>query len=156
MDDRTVSQRLAGRRRHPLRARLIKREWVIRITGVRSDIHPPSDISLFEVLQAANLSDREVFSFMERFVQRRETRYQSVRAKVTDTIRREIRKRDGNRCTYCRRLGTSTQGPDGRRWHVDHRIPVSRGGTSERSNLALACASCNITKADLQITQGPA
>lgn len=30
--------------------------------------------------------------------------------------------------------------------HVDHKIPKSSGGTNEISNLALTCASCNISK----------
>ena len=30
--------------------------------------------------------------------------------------------------------------------HVDHKVPVSRGGTSELENLQALCASCNIKK----------
>lgn len=31
-------------------------------------------------------------------------------------------------------------------YHVDHRTPLSRGGTNKLSNLTLACPSCNSRK----------
>jgi len=43
----------------------------------------------------------------------------------------------GNKCVYC-----ST----GENLHVDHRIPLSRGGSNWPANLAPACASCNHRK----------
>jgi 5-methylcytosine-specific restriction endonuclease McrA len=30
--------------------------------------------------------------------------------------------------------------------HVDHVVPLARGGTHTRDNLATACPSCNISK----------
>jgi 5-methylcytosine-specific restriction endonuclease McrA len=30
--------------------------------------------------------------------------------------------------------------------HIEHKLPVSRGGTNSRKNLVLACASCNLRK----------
>lgn len=44
------------------------------------------------------------------------------------------------RCFYCRRRVRA------RRAHIDHRRPVSKGGTNERSNTVLACARCNLAK----------
>lgn len=32
--------------------------------------------------------------------------------------------------------------------HIDHVIPLSRGGNNEESNLQLLCAACNLKKAD--------
>ena len=46
----------------------------------------------------------------------------------------------GNRCRYC--------GCDGK-MTVDHRIPVSRGGTGFPANLVPACLSCNSRKCDM-------
>lgn len=51
-------------------------------------------------------------------------------------------------CQYCYRAGDDRLGPDGATWHIDHVIPLSKGGAHERSNWALACAQCNIKKRD--------
>lgn len=32
------------------------------------------------------------------------------------------------------------------RWHIDHRIPLARGGSNNASNLCLACPKCNLSK----------
>jgi len=45
------------------------------------------------------------------------------------------------RCVYCK-IDISSG------FHVDHMIPVSRGGSNYASNLQLLCASCNKRKAD--------
>ncbi|HET8569104.1 MAG TPA: HNH endonuclease [Candidatus Limnocylindria bacterium] len=45
----------------------------------------------------------------------------------------------GNRCFYCGTTGRMT---------VDHRVPLSRGGTNSLENLVPACRSCNSMKHD--------
>jgi 5-methylcytosine-specific restriction endonuclease McrA len=45
------------------------------------------------------------------------------------------------RCAYCRR--SVRKG-----YHVDHIVPLSKGGTNDRRNLQLACAACNVSKKD--------
>ncbi len=56
--------------------------------------------------------------------------------------------RAGQRCEYCR----MHQALQGATFHIEHIVPQSRGGTSEPSNLALSCPSCNLHKSDrLQI-----
>lgn len=45
-------------------------------------------------------------------------------------------------CFYCDRSIR-------RRYHVDHFIPLSRGGTHWPKNLRLACQPCNAAKRDL-------
>ncbi len=42
-------------------------------------------------------------------------------------------------CFYCR----ATLGPD---YQIDHRIPVSRGGSNDSLNIALTCRTCNQKK----------
>jgi hypothetical protein len=45
------------------------------------------------------------------------------------------------RCAYCdKALGA--------KFHLDHKVPVSRGGTNVLTNLCCACASCNLRKCD--------
>lgn len=50
----------------------------------------------------------------------------------------QLRERDGDRCVYCQEADGDT---------VDHITPVSRGGTDDIDNLALACNACNGGKA---------
>lgn len=52
----------------------------------------------------------------------------------------------GHRCFWCRRVGNLAVDPDGRTWHLDHRVPLFRGGPDERRNLVVACARCNLTR----------
>lgn len=52
---------------------------------------------------------------------------------------RRLHGEQGGCCYYCEiRL-------DGK-YHVDHTIPIARGGTNDPANLALACARCNLRK----------
>ncbi len=59
----------------------------------------------------------------------------------------ELAARDGRRCHICRRLidiglsGSHRNGPT-----IEHILPVSKGGTNEPENLALAHRSCNVSR----------
>jgi 5-methylcytosine-specific restriction endonuclease McrA len=57
----------------------------------------------------------------------------------------EIILRDGYACRYC---GTTT-----RRLELDHIHPLSRGGSNDNDNLALACGSCNASKNNLTLDE---
>ena len=55
----------------------------------------------------------------------------------------ELFKKQGGRCMY-----------DGRKvqrdlFELDHKVPVSRGGTNRKSNFQLLCGTCNKRKGDL-------
>ena len=52
-------------------------------------------------------------------------------------------RRDGFRCQLC----GATQA-DGVKLHVDHIIPISKGGTSDIDNLRTLCERCNRGKGD--------
>jgi hypothetical protein len=65
------------------------------------------------------------------------------RAKMTDSLRWDILKRDNYRCQVC---GSTAQ--DGVKLHVDHIIPVSKGGLTIKSNLQTLCDRCNFGKRD--------
>lgn len=69
------------------------------------------------------------------------TKYQ--RSLMTDKLRYKIMKRDHFRCVLC---GASQQ--DGVKLHVDHIIPVSKGGKTVESNLRTLCERCNLGKSD--------
>ena len=52
-------------------------------------------------------------------------------------------RRDQFRCQIC-----GARAEDGARLHVDHINPVSKGGTSDMSNLRTLCDRCNLGKGD--------
>ena len=59
-------------------------------------------------------------------------------------MRAFVEHRAGDRCEYCR----APQAVCGYSFHIEHIIPKTLDGSDDRSNRALACASCNLSKAD--------
>jgi HNH endonuclease len=55
-----------------------------------------------------------------------------------------VQNRARQRCEYCQ-MHQSLQGAT---FHVEHILPVSRGGLSNFENLAWCCPSCNLHKSD--------
>ena len=60
--------------------------------------------------------------------------------RVSASLRFKILERDNFRCAYC---GANPQETS---LHIDHKLPVSDGGTNELDNLITACAECNLGK----------
>jgi hypothetical protein len=91
----------------------------------------------------------ELKSFFNRTLElkaRRQTRQYQIkveRAKMTDSLRYDILKRDNFRCQIC---GSNAQ--DGVKLHVDHIIPVAKGGQTVSENLRTLCDRCNMGKSD--------
>lgn len=53
-------------------------------------------------------------------------------------------KRQSGRCLYC---GCAVGSRGNRtKWHADHFIPISRGGTNHPENIVIACETCNLVK----------
>lgn len=65
------------------------------------------------------------------------------RALMTDKLRYKILKRDGFKCVLC---GRTVE--DGVKLHIDHIIPVSKGGKTVPENLRTLCENCNWGKGD--------
>ena len=63
---------------------------------------------------------------------------------MADDSRAIVVARAGSRCEYCK-MHQSLQGAA---FHIEHVIPRVRGGSNAFENLALACPSCNLHKAD--------
>ena len=63
------------------------------------------------------------------------------RSLMTDSLRYDVMKRDGFRCVLCGRTAN-----DGVKLHVDHILPVAKGGKTEMSNLRTLCEYCNLGK----------
>jgi len=70
------------------------------------------------------------------------TVYNKVPDREVVFSRRNLFKRDRNRCQYC---GARPGTPE---LTIDHILPRSRGGTSSWTNCVLSCVPCNARKAD--------
>lgn len=64
------------------------------------------------------------------------------RSLMTPKLRIDVLQRDGRRCRAC---GATA---DDATLHIDHIVPVSRGGLTEMSNLQVLCQSCNLGKSN--------
>lgn len=83
---------------------------------------------------------RRVLDEVHLSIERKKTKeYQ--RAIMSDGLRYEIMHRDGFKCQLC---GRSAK--DGAILHVDHIVPVSKGGKTEKNNLRILCDQCNLGK----------
>lgn len=60
------------------------------------------------------------------------------------SLRSQIEQRAEGRCEYCQ----APQQVCGYRFHLEHIVPLAQNGADALCNRALACASCNLAKAD--------
>lgn len=60
---------------------------------------------------------------------------------MTQQLKDEVKKRDKYTCQICGKYM-----PDGIGIHIDHIIPISKGGKSVLSNLQVLCSKCNLQK----------
>jgi hypothetical protein len=58
---------------------------------------------------------------------------------IPSRLRREVLHRDGSRCTKCGSVGDV---------HIDHIVPVAKGGLTTIENLQLLCELHNLSKGD--------
>lgn len=73
------------------------------------------------------------------------------RGHVGSKLRSTVIARAENRCEYCRFSQVGQEAT----FHIDHILPVSRGGTDDSENIALACVSCSLRKASRTKTIDP-
>lgn len=71
---------------------------------------------------------------------RSELRRHLLMAEAEVIVRSEIYERDNGRCHIC---GKQVSRDD---FHVDHLVPLSRGGRHTRDNVALAHPTCNLRR----------
>ena len=72
-----------------------------------------------------------------------EYRKKMERLKMSDSLRYDVMMRDGFKCVIC---GATVE--DGAKLHVDHIIPISKGGKTKLDNLRTLCDRCNLGKSD--------
>jgi hypothetical protein len=68
---------------------------------------------------------------------------QQERSRITAGVRSRVLARDHYRCKHC---GISAD--LGAVLHIDHIIPISKGGTSDLGNLQTLCQDCNLGKSN--------
>jgi 5-methylcytosine-specific restriction endonuclease McrA len=67
----------------------------------------------------------------------------------------EIAERDGWRCSLCRQpVDPAVQWPDRLSPSLDHRVPISKGGAHDPSNVFLAHLGCNSSKGNREAAVG--
>jgi hypothetical protein len=71
------------------------------------------------------------------------------RKAISKRTRFEVFKRDSFICQYC---GST---PPKVVLHLDHIVPVSKGGDNLEGNLVTACDACNLGKSDVSLTSVP-
>lgn len=138
----------------------IKRHYMARFMGhmgvTLSEITVPYPTYVFEYVSAAGNSsqrceitlrsatiDALVETMSERIRWRKSVAGQ--RALMTTRLRDEIKARDDYTCRSC---GISTRVEPHLLIEVDHIIPISRGGLTERDNLQALCWKCNRSKSN--------
>ncbi len=85
---------------------------------------------------------------LELYKEWKNTKKYSINAKIersimNDSIRYNVLKRDNYTCQIC---GATSK--DGAKLHVDHIIPISKGGKTVMSNLQTLCERCNLGKSN--------
>ena len=66
----------------------------------------------------------------------------SEREKIPAGLRNEVFRRDQGKCQYCGRSAPDVV------IHVDHKVPLSKGGATTLDNLQLLCEQDNLGKSD--------
>ena len=87
--------------------------------------------------------DQTACELIDRFLEaKRASRKPTIRKAISTSLRFKVFQRCGFKCVYCGKAPPQSE------LHIDHIIPVSRGGTNATKNLVAACAECNHGKRD--------
>jgi len=62
----------------------------------------------------------------------------NAKGKITKAIIQELLLESNGLCFYCKQVIE--------KYHIDHYIPLSKGGSNEKSNLKISCPTCNLKK----------
>lgn len=121
---------------------VIHTEYIVEVKYVSSENYK-------SYVKRGYYSIQEIQEIINKFKQSKEKQIHEKESKeyqrslMTPTLRYQILKRDGFKCTIC---GRTVE--DGIKLHVDHIKPVSKGGLTTPSNLRTLCNECNSGKSD--------
>ena len=97
-----------------------------------------------ELTHQTKLGEIRIKSFKVSLVYNKQSNPKRKRTHIPRGMRHEVFKRDNYTCVEC-----GARKEDGVTLHIDHIIPVSKGGTDELSNLQTLCEACNLNKSDV-------
>ncbi len=134
LKERIEKKLIENSRLSPVCSIEIEIENVYISPGGRSRHYEPCFCSQQDIIRTfSQIQDQESFN----------SKKHEERSKMNDSLRYDILKRDGFKCTIC---GATPQ--DGAKLHVDHIVPISKGGKTTRNNLRTLCSRCNLGKRD--------
>ena len=82
-------------------------------------------------------------SFLLLLTNKRQAQSKKARNSMSKSLREKILNRDNRTCQNCKKTAESFREI---KLHIDHIIPVSKGGTDNEDNLQVLCSSCNLIK----------
>ena len=97
-----------------------------------------------DLTNQTKLGEIRIKSIKVNLVYNKQSNPKRKRTHIPRGLRHEVFKRDNYTCCEC---GATKE--DGVTLHIDHIIPVSKGGTDELSNLQTLCKACNLNKSDV-------
>ena len=110
----------------------------------------PQGRKVYRSSRVFNIEEIEKCFFEAKRAQQYRNTSRFERESMSASLRYDVMKRDGFRCVLC---GASAR--DGIKLHVDHILPVSKGGKTELSNLRTLCERCNLGKRAKYDPSGP-
>lgn len=120
---------------NPERGRATRRAWATAHQSEMSEYRRQYQVDHVEELRAYRASRRQI-----RASQQGDRRARLRRAFVEPVDRLTLYERDGGVCGLC---GSPVEVSD---FHVDHVVPLSRGGEHSYANTQIAHPSCNLSK----------
>ncbi|MBQ2653035.1 MAG: HNH endonuclease [Methanobrevibacter sp.] len=85
-----------------------------------------------------------IYNFTLELLPNKAKKSKRQRTHVPKGMRHEVFKRDNYTCVEC-----GARKDDGATLHVDHVVPVSKGGSDELDNLQNLCSDCNLNKSNI-------
>lgn len=112
-----------ARSKNPDRSRDAARKWYYR-----TKIENPEKILINAAVQR----------------QKRRAMKRSAGGSFTIAELQDLYARQGKKCACCKKKISDKKGPT--KYHIDHVVPLAKGGSSNISNIALLCPTCNQRK----------